>query len=384
MEQSSNQAFLASLPVFAEFEDVADPQRYRPLPDGWALATADIVASGQAISAGRYKMVNMAGAAVISAVLNGLGRSDYPFAFGGDGATVAVPPDGMVAARAALAAVSIWVTEALQLQMRTALVPVSAIRAAGLEVQVARLQASPDMAFAMFAGGGAAWAEAQMKAGAFAVDSAPPGTEPDLTGLSCRWDPLAARNGAILSVIAVPGPGGATAGFRALVAEISAMANATPGQGHVMPLEGPRPRLSFAGVAAEARAAPAARRFRARVTAMVGIVLTVVLHRLNLSLGGFNARTYARGVAANSDFRKFDDGLKMTVDIDAAGSARIASRLEQAARDGICLYGLHSQAEALVTCIVMSLEAKHHMHFVDGAAGGYAMAAANMKAKLIA
>ncbi len=64
---------------------------YRPLPDDWALATADIVGSTKAIADGRYKAVNMAGASVISALLNGLGRRDLPFVFGGDGALVALP-----------------------------------------------------------------------------------------------------------------------------------------------------------------------------------------------------------------------------------------------------------------------------------------------------
>ena len=31
--------FVASLPAFAQFESVADMDNYRPLPDGWALAT---------------------------------------------------------------------------------------------------------------------------------------------------------------------------------------------------------------------------------------------------------------------------------------------------------------------------------------------------------
>ena len=68
--------------------------RYRPLPEGWALAVADVVSSTEAIAAGKYKSVNMAGASVITAVLNVLEGSDYPFVFGGDGAVIAVPPDG--------------------------------------------------------------------------------------------------------------------------------------------------------------------------------------------------------------------------------------------------------------------------------------------------
>ena len=374
-------AFLATLPVFARFEDVADPARYVPLPDGWSLALADVVSSTAAIAAGKYKMVNMAGAAVITAVLNALGRNDYPFVFGGDGAAIAVPPEAAVAVRAALAAVARWILDDLGLDMRTALVPVAAIRAAGRDVQVARFQASADMAFAMFAGGGSSWAEAAMKAGEYAVPTAPPGSRADLTGLSCRWNPVQARNGNILSIIAIPAAGGSAEAFRALVADVVAIGNATEDQGSPLPPEGPKPRLSFAGVGTEvlATAAPG-QRFKARLGIIVQIILSTLLYRLGGSLGGFDARKYVREVAANSDFRKFDDGLKMTLDVDAAGVARIRARLEAAAAQGICRFGLHSQSSALVTCIVPSAMGTDHMHFIDGAEGGYAQAALAMKA----
>ena len=373
--------FLATLPVFARFEDVADPARYLPLPDGWSLALADVVSSTEAIAVGKYKMVNMAGAAVITAVLNALGRNDYPFVFGGDGAAIAVPPEGADKVMVALAAVARWILDDLALEMRTALVPVAAIRAAGRDVQVARFQASPDMAFAMFAGGGSSWAEAAMKGGAFGVAMAPPGTRADLTGLSCRWNPVAARKGRILSVIAVPGAGDTAQAFRALVADVVAIGNATEGQGSPLPPEGPTPRLYFAGVGTEASAtAPPGKRFGTRLGIILQIILSTFLHRIGGSLGGFNARKYVREVAANSDFRKFDDGLKMTLDVDAAGVARIRARLEQAAAAGVCRFGLHEQASALVTCIVPSAMGSDHMHFIDGAEGGYAQAAKALKA----
>ena len=381
MTQADARAYLADLPVFAAFEDVADPARYRPVPDGWALAVGDVVASGQAIAAGKYKMVNMAAAALITAVTNALGQRDVPFSFGGDGAAIAVPPDGIAAARGALAAVARWIDEDLGLQMRVALVPIAEIRAAGQDVRVSRLQASPDTAFAMFAGGGSAWAEAEMKAGRFAVAPAPPGTRADLTGLSCRWNPVAARRGQIVSLLASPGRNATPEGFRALVADVVALANAAAPEANPLPAEGPVPVLYLGGVEAEARAqAPAGKRLMARLGVIVAVLLTILLYRTNLVIGGFSARAYSRDVAANSDFRKFDDGLKMTLDLDAAGLARIEARLKAAAAAGICRYGLHVQSSALVTCIVPSITTRDHIHFVDGAEGGYARAALQLKA----
>lgn len=380
MDQANPEAFLAELPDFSEFVDVANTSRYRALPSGWALAVADVVASSQAIADGKYKMVNMAGAAVITAVLNALGQNNYPFVFGGDGAVIAVPPQGISAVRQALADVARWIGDDLGLQMRVALVTVEDIRASGREVQIARLRASEDMSYAMFAGGGSAWAEAQMKDGRFAVPISPPGARPNLEGLSCRWDPVQSQSGQILSVIAVQGPRGDAASFRALVSSVVVLANALTRN----PVRADRlqPRLYFGGVEAEARAtAPHSGRLKARLRIAFAILMTVLSHRFNWTIGGFNARAYGKDLAANTDFRKFDDGLKMTLDIDAAGAAKIEAVLADAAAAGICRFGLHGQSSALVTCIVPSPFRRDHMHFVDGADGGYAQAAMKMKAK---
>ncbi len=378
-------AFLDDIPIFAEFEDVANPSHYRPLPDGWILAMADVVSSGEAILKGKYKMVNMAGASVITAVLNALGRTDYPFVFGGDGAVIAVPGNRAVEVGEALAAAARWIAEDLGLEMRVALVPLDDIRAVGRDVQVARFRSSPDLTFAMLTGGGAAWAEAEMKQGRFAVPIAPPGTKPDLSGLSCRWNPIEARNGQIVSIIAMPGESSSSEAFGTLVSEVVSIASGFGNGSNPIPEHGPQPSLHLGGVNVEVRArAAAGQRFRARLKVIFEILMTVLSHRANLTIGGFNARDYGRQLARNTDFRKFDDGLKMTVDIDDTVFRKIEARLADAAARGICTYGLHQQSSALVTCIVPSHLSADHMHFIDGAGGGYAQAASQMKAKAAA
>src|SRR5271170_5085190 len=126
---SGSEAFYGAIPVFRGFTSLMDPALYSPLPDDWAVGVADIVESTKAIAARRYKAVNMAGAAVIAAVTNALGGREFPFVFGGDGASFAVSPDDLALAREALAATATWVKEDLDLSMRVALVPMAAIRA---------------------------------------------------------------------------------------------------------------------------------------------------------------------------------------------------------------------------------------------------------------
>ena len=66
----SNQQFYANLPFFEDFPDVAKLDQYTPLPEDWLILNSDVVGSTLAIEAGRYKEVNMVGAASIMCVLN--------------------------------------------------------------------------------------------------------------------------------------------------------------------------------------------------------------------------------------------------------------------------------------------------------------------------
>ena len=381
----ASNAFFETLPAFSDFAGVTNLGHYHPLPDDWILATSDIVGSTKAIEAGRYKAVNMAGASVISAILNAVGNHRYPFVFGGDGAIVAVPGSAMEIARDALAAVQAWVADELQLTIRAAIFPIKDIRAQGLDVRVARYRVAPDVYYAMFAGGGANWAEAEMKAGRNTVPPAPTGTRPDLSGLSCRWNPLQSRHGEILSIIVTPGAASTPAEFEQLVSSVVALTVAQERGGHPIPAAGPETGFTPGNVDYEARAsAPPGKRLLRKLVILGQVILVAILDRLSLRLGRFDPKIYRSDVAQNSDFRKFDDGLKMTVDLDIERSRRIEALLEAASRRGICRYGLHRQQTALMTCLVPTPLQRDHMHFIDGGAGGYAQAASRLKAKFSA
>ena len=92
--------FYGGIPVFRGFSSLMDPALYSPLPDDWSIGVADIVESTRAIAEARYKAVNMAGASVIAAVTNALDGREFPFVFGGDGASFAVSPGDLERARA--------------------------------------------------------------------------------------------------------------------------------------------------------------------------------------------------------------------------------------------------------------------------------------------
>jgi hypothetical protein len=235
----------------------------------------------------------------------------------------------------------------------------------------------------MFAGGGASWAEARMKEGLYSVAPALPGTQPNLTGLSCRWNPVPAQHGEIVSIIAVPDRAGETSAFAAMIADIVTLVADQGRGGHPIPEQGPTlGPLNKKSLEWEVRTAAPRWRLANRAFILFQYAVMWFVNRFHVATSVFSFDNYRREIAANSDFRKFDDGLKMTVDVNAENLRRIEMRLEEAAKAGICRYGLHRQESALITCYVLNPMKRDHMHFIDGAAGGYALAATRLKEKI--
>jgi hypothetical protein len=377
---TGSDTFYGSVPVFRGFGSLMDPALYLPLPDDWSIGVADILESTKAIAEARYKAVNMAGASVIAAVTNALDGREFPFVFGGDGASFAVAPDDLARARDALAATATWVRDDLDLLMRVALVPVKAVRAQGLDVRVARFGPSPNLSYAMFSGGGLGWAETAMKRGEFAVEVAPSGTQPDLTGLSCRFEEIPATRGLILSVLVVPVRSADPVAFRRLIEDVIALVERSPDAGRPVPPGGPPLRWPPAGVEFEARAKRGGPLFKRRAGVLAHTLFAYVIMRFGISVGGFVPKTYVQQVVENSDFRKYDDGLRMILDCTPELERALTERLAQAASDGIARYGLHRQDAAMMTCFTPSALRSDHVHFIDGARGGYASAATALKA----
>ncbi len=167
--------------------------------------------------------------------------------------------------------------------------------------------------------------------------------------------------------------------FRAAVAEILSLLG-EPAATHPVPPEGARSALLSPGLRLEAlasrRRGPAWRR-----------MLAIAAHNMfgwslfttGLRAGAFDPAVYRRFTSENADCRKYGDGLLLTLDCDPALDERLERCLQAFARKGMLRYGIHRQRSALMTCIVPSYADHGHVHFIDGADGGYTAAAAHLK-----
>ncbi|GIL01257.1 MAG: hypothetical protein BroJett030_11560 [Alphaproteobacteria bacterium] len=378
-------AFTRALPLPGEFDEAFDVDSFVALPDDWLVAVTDVTASREAISAGRYKAVNMAGVAMISAVMNALGGQDIPYIFGGDGAAVALAPSEREAVARVLAACVTFVEEDLDLALRAALVPVARLRADGFDVRVRRLRLSDALDNYAFLGGGLSEAEKRMKAGLLAVAKAPPGTRPDLTGLSCRWTPIREAGRSIVSLIVEPAPGLSAERFASIERRLLALAGGEGGRLSPMPPSGPGVEWPPVGLELEARATRGRLALPVRrVVLHLSSLLAWFLFRTGTPFGSFDPNRYRRYTSLNTDFRKVQDGLRMTLSLDRAALDRLRALLDEEQSNGAVRFGLCVQDSAVLTCYVPSLSSDAHYHFLDGAGGGYAGAASDLAARAAA
>ena len=383
MNEQSEDNFYSQIEPFSDFTRVTEPDLYRFLPDDWIIGVADVVDSTGAIKAGLYKTINTIGASIIAAQFNIPGKQPFPYVFGGDGAAFAIWSSRKEAAAEALMAVKRWAHEEFDMALRVALVPVGDIRAQGMDVAVARFQVSDGVDYAMFKGGGVVWAEQKMKDGAYQLEMAAEGIVPDLSGLSCRWTPLVPKRGMVLSVLASPRPDAPFSAYSATIHELLELVHRLERDGHPVPIEGPTTSWQPKGVTLEAHASRGIQKYWRRLLELrVRIFIAWLFFLTNTSTGEINPDKYRAEVSSNTDFRKFDDGLKLTLDCDEQMALMIEELLEKARKDKILHYGTFRQKEAMMTCIVPSTATNDHMHFVDGASGGYAQASIMLKKSL--
>ncbi|AYG62255.1 DUF3095 domain-containing protein [Rhizobium jaguaris] len=375
-EPEDNRFYQALLP-FDSFEDVTRRDRYRPLPDDWIIAVTDVSHSTEAIEQGRYREVNTAGAAVLAAVSNALPELQFPFTFGGDGASFATPASYSSIIRDTLAKTAAWAEDELGLTLRIAVIPIADIRAQCLDVLVARFAPSLNVTYAMFAGGGLAWAERKLKQGAYTVPRAPMGVTADLTGLSCQFAPISTNRGVILSLIVVSRDDQTS--FVEVIQELLRTLHSDDPGLNPLPAEGPLPALTGDHLDHAIRTSSRKRPFAAWAEKRLRTIPARVTTLLGIPGGGFQEARFRRERVENTDFRKFDDGLRMTLDCSPELADIIEAYLEEAQRRGACFFGTHRQLAANLTCFVPSPTQADHVHFIDGASGGYASAAVNLK-----
>ena len=386
----ANSRFYSDLQPITDFSAITQAQSFREAPSDWRIVVADIVDSTEAVAAGKYKTINMIGAACIAAATNAYDETAIAYVFGGDGATLLIPPSAVGPVSDALTSLQGRSASAFGLQLRVGVVPVKDILQKDRAVRVGKLKLSPGNNLALLAGGGFALADRLVKSPEsgprYLIGQENSKGEPDVSHLSCRWEKLTPRGGAMAALL-VEALGDSDTEREAHYADALATIQSVMGE-----LDAHAPANDFSldfdwppnGTFLEAFTLDG----RLRPKRLAGIlgqsVLQWAAHRFGLKFGDYDGPTYQQQVESNTDYRRFDDMIRLVLDCSHREVVKLRDALDDLEAEGAIRYGLHVSQQALMTCLLFDLADSRHIHFIDADEGGFTLAARQLKDKAAA
>lgn len=386
-----NDRFYADLPVIDTFLGIVRPESYRPVPPDWHVLVADITQSTRAIEWGLYKHVNILGGACIISVLNVTGGVAIPFVFGGDGAIMCVPESLLIKAQDALLATKLMALKSFKLQLRIGSVPIGVLNAAGQDIKVTRYKVSKDSIQAVFAGGGIEYAEQMIKdkaPGAQVIelggDRIP---QADFKGLECRWQDIKSAKGEIVCLIA-KSLSDDFARNRSVYEELLRKIEEIYGDEavqHPLNKHGMKLTLNPKNLMGETLVRAPKLSWLSHMKYLIGLKLKVLLGmfimRFGIKIGDTDWSLYKDTLIRNTDYRRFIESYRQLLAGTPDQREALTAYLEERYREGVLVYGVHLTDRALMTCLVFDYIGDH-IHFLDGADGGFAVAARDMKERI--
>ena len=386
----NTESFYADLPVTRDFSDIADLSHYTPLPDDWSAVIADVKDSTVAINNGEYKAVNITGVSVITSILNVLKPLSVPYIFGGDGSTLCVPNSVLDVVKDALVATKAMSQMQFGLDLRIGIVPVSEIRKSCYEILVGKHQVSEYYTQAAFAGGGLEYAENLIKDDngdtTFRIENMDV-AEADYTGLECRWDNVPSQHGETISLIVKAQAEQQEQEYK-IYREIINKVNEIYGDessSRPIYVEGMHTTFKNSMLKYETGVRTYGKNFIQSFLYKIKMRVQLLLGRIvmanEIKTGDIDWGQYRNIAVGNADYRKFDGILREVLSGNADQRRILTQYLEDRYQKGECVYGLHVSDSALITCMINN-RTTEHFHFIDGAGGGYAMAATMMKQQL--
>lgn len=371
--------FYKTLVPFSNFYDFFNEIYYREVPKTWNLLITDVKGSTKSIQEGRYRDVNTLGVASIVVVRKVLERNDFPYVFGGDGATILLPQDKTNLVIPYLLGLKKIANVNFGMDLRIGVVPIQEIINSGKSIKIARFFLSSGFSQAMFLGSGITFGEKLIKENYNKYKAQSEVIkEPDLSGLTCRWKPIPTQRGKILTLLIRP-----IEGKEGVYQEILDGLNLVFPEG----LDSLNPALFDKN---SYRPVWESIRNEIRLS-LKNITLKFLLNTLSLLTAYvfFNFRipiprilNYIRSTPSHSDFRKFDDMLRMVIDCSETQSSQILKFLDKLYQEEKINYGSHISQNSLMTCYVEGMLEGQHIHFLDAENGGYTFAAIQMKSQM--
>ena len=375
-------SFYSDLPV--QQGSIADiigqPTLFARIPSDWHVIVTDIKQSTKAIENGRHEEVNLIAAGCVIAGLNLAFEKgiEIPFFFGGDGATLIVPDSMHSEVLNALHKhkQNTWINYQLRLRVGSVTVHELAVQT---ELQLARVKMGSGYDIPVFLGQGLALAEKQVKQ-----------TDPekaadrnraemlDLSGMECRWNRIPAGGDAreVISLLVVATQSQHQSRvFQQVMEKIDSIYGTLQLRN---PVSTDRLTLSTSPgkILGETLVKTGKKEWRYFLKTWF-----VTLFGILFYLRSDEGKAYKQSVVDLTDTLVIDGRINTVIAGTQSQRVDFLSWLDEQEDQGSLLYGLYVSRASIMSCYVRDRE-DNHVHFVDGADGGYTLAARMLKEKM--
>ena len=378
----NNEQFYSRLPVnrIALSDLFTEDHLFYNVPENWHVIITDIKSSTSAIQNGLHETVNLIATGSIVAVLNISYKVNItvPFFFGGDGATFIVPPSVVDIAMRALQLNRKNTLRDFNLELRAGTVPVKDIYALGHELKITKFSSSGDFTIPIILGDGLSYAEKVIKGEDYHLgELEAPDHELDLTGMMCRWDKIKPPeiNFEVVTLLAIAAEGARqSTAYKKVISAIDEI--------YGMPQK--RQPISVAKL--KLKSTYAALRQEMRMKTGNVKMFKLVQDWFTALLGFIYFRTqsgknYLTRLVEMSDTLVVDGKINTVITGTAQQRLLLQDALNALEEAGEIRYALYVSNESVMSCYVRDLK-DDHIHFVDGAEGGYTKAAGVLKLKM--
>lgn len=351
------------------------------VPSNWHVIITDVKKSTSAVNEGLHETVNLVATGSIVAVLNIAFNAGItvPFFFGGDGATFIIPPVILEKVTKALILHQQNTENNFGLLLRVGHIPVEMLYEEGEKLQISKLKTSDIFSIPVVIGTGLSQAEKLIKGEDYKLNVDISGNDLlDLSGMQCRWDKIRppVNVDEVVSLIVVAGKKLDQAQtFKKVIEKLDEIY----GDFEI------RKPISLPALKIKGTLQKISNEMKVKLGKYNLIYLLGNWFKSSLAPLYFKTKTgknYLTQLVALSDTLVIDGKINTVISGTKDQRIKLQEVLNQMEMQGEIYYGLHVSKESVLSCYVKSLQ-ERHIHFVDGAEGGYTRAAIELKKKLV-
>jgi hypothetical protein len=382
MSTGSHELFYNRLPVnqLSLGELLTEEHLFYRIPENWHVLLTDVKGSTRAVTEGKHETVNLVATGSMVAVLNIAYKQNIsiPFFFGGDGATFLVPPVILEPVLKALLQYQQNTAENFALALRVGHVPVEDIYKNGCHLTISKLKTSDLFSIPVALGNGLAWAEKIIKGDDYLL--APLSGQDallDMSGFECSWDRIKPPEqfDEVVSLLVLATNAAKQAPVFKKVADVIDTVYGDPEKRKPITESQLKLKRTLQKIGNEMRG-----KFgRYNLLYLAGTWMKLLLGPFYFKTRA--GKTYLKQLVQLSDTLVIDGRIGTVISGTPTQRSALITALDGLEAGGEIVYGLYVSKESVLSCYVRNRNEKH-VHFVDGADGGYTRAAMMLKQKL--